>query len=190
MRILHARLRTETRPWHDRLEVGLDLAGRLDSLTEYRRLMEDFLGFYRPVETALAKVPWEDADALCAPRRKTPLLEADLRALGVSDFEIARLPISASVPRPADRAGVFGCLYVMEGATLGGRMVRRFALERLGPAVEPASAFFGSYGAQVGPMWQSFLDRMEQECADEPDTVIRIAIATFKSLEEWLLRKR
>lgn len=190
MRTLHARLRSETRPWHDWLQAGLDLPGRFGSTTEYRGLLAEFFGFYRPLETALASASWEGVGALFAPRRKTPLLQADLRALGLSDPEIARLPLCSWTPRPADRAGVFGCLYVLEGATLGGRVVRRYVLERLGYQAEAATMFFTSYGAQVGPMWQSFLDRMEVECRNDPDVVIRMAIATFESMSNWLFRER
>lgn len=190
MRTLHARLRSETRPWHDRLEAGLDLPGRFGSTTEYRGLLADFFGFYRPLEATLASASWEGVDALFASRRKVPLLQADLRALGLSDPEIARLPLCSWTPRPADRAGVFGCLYVLEGATLGGRVVRRHVLERLGDQAESAIMFFTSYGVQVGPMWQSFLDRMEVECRNDADAVVRMAIATFENMGSWLFREQ
>jgi heme oxygenase len=65
-------------------------------------------------------------------------------------------------------AHALGLLYVLEGATLGGQLLRR----RLGPALglteERGLAFFTAYGAEVGPMWRAFADALARFDAATP----------------------
>ena len=51
-RSILARLKDETRPEHDAIEQVLDLMDGTLTLAAYRRRLEQFHGFYRPVEDA------------------------------------------------------------------------------------------------------------------------------------------
>ena len=80
---LLSRLRSETRTEHDAVERTLLLMEDDLTLERYRRRLEQFYGFYQPVEKWLLDdggfiAPWLAVE----PRRKTPLLQADLIALG------------------------------------------------------------------------------------------------------------
>ena len=90
---------------------------------------------------------------------------------------------------PDDLPAGFGCLYVVEGATLGGLAhppAGRRGFLGLGP--DFGAAFYASYGPDVGRLWREFLARLAETCADEPAaaTATEAALATFAALERWL----
>ncbi len=119
---LLAHLRTETRPAHDQLEGTLALLDERLGLDAYRKVIERFYGFWRNWEPRMATL-FQDA-AFLDPRRRMHLLRADLVALGLSAHAVAMLP---TCPAPILRNSVeaLGSLYVMEGSTLGGRVIER-----------------------------------------------------------------
>ncbi len=123
-----ARLREETRPEHDAIEGVLDLMDNNLTLARYRRRLEQFHGCYAPLERRLQEIcDWTDHGVDLSRRRKTPLLESDLRALGVEAVE--SLPVCQDLPKLIDAADGFGCLYVLEGSTLGGQFISRHVRE-------------------------------------------------------------
>ncbi len=121
-------------------------------------------------------------------RRKRDLLERDLRALGLTPAEIAALPVCADLPACADTEAAFGCLYVLEGATLGGRSLLPMVQARLG--VDPAhgAAFLASYGESIPSMWRGFGAALNAWCgtAARRARAAAAAAATFERLGEWL----
>jgi heme oxygenase len=181
------RLRTETRAAHDRLESDLDLLdGRLGP-DRYRLLLERFLGFHRVLEPRLDR--WHDATPLLdwPVRRKTALLLADLADLGVDGSALDAVPDCPEVPDVDGSAAALGVLYVVEGATLGGRLIA----ERLRDGVVPATAlrFFGSYGDEVGRRWhhwRAVTTTWVGADAGRADAVVRSATGTFEVLGRWL----
>ena len=182
---LLSRLRTETRDRHDAIEQTLLLMD--DDLTPeaYRRRLEQFFGFYKPVEERLLDgcgplAPWLNVQA----RRKTPLLEADLTALGQA---AARLPVCTTLPPLVSAAACFGCLYVLEGATLGGVIISRHVGQKLGVSPAAGGAFFYGYGEQTGAMWQQFRAAITDfsRQSDAQDAVVASARATFEALQHW-----
>lgn len=176
-----ARLKAETQAEHDAIERVLDLTSDSLTLAAYREWLARIYGFYRPVEARLHAVPGVDLRA----RRKCPLLQADLRALGV---DAARLrPVCAELPPLATAADRFGCLYVLEGATLGGRVIGRH-IERVLAVTPPAGGrFFHGYGARTGPMWQAFRVALTAfaEAPQTHDRIVAAAVTTFRTLRAW-----
>jgi heme oxygenase len=81
-----------------------------------------------------------------------------------------------------------GCLYVLEGATLGGRTLLPLVQARLGFTANNGAAFLASYDEDVAPMWRSFGVALDTWCdaAERRDRATRAAVATFTSLHEWL----
>lgn len=176
-----ARLKAETRAEHDAIERVLDLTREGLTLAEYRAWLERMYGFYRPLEAELPGVPGLDLGA----RRKTPLLREDLAALGVE--ELARLPECAELPplRTADER--FGCVYVLEGATLGGQVVSRHLRRTLAVTPERGGRFFHGYGPQTGEMWQAFRTATAAfvRTTEAQDRTVAAALATFRALRRW-----
>lgn len=185
-------LRTRTRELHERVERAMDLPSRLVSQTAYVALLARLHAFYLPLEALLQAVSGcAEIGLELAPRWKTPLLRKDLAALGRQ-----RPPESAEVgtggpvlPKIDGLPRALGCLYVLEGATLGGRVIRREVAARLGLAEADGAAFFCGYGERTGAMWSAFCGSLEGWAADhmgDRDAVVDAACETFLRYDAWL----
>ena len=179
-------LKEATWPYHERLEKNMNLLSPGFSRTDYLRLIKAFWGYYGPLEARIAGVAelkaWlPDLDR----RTKLTLLESDLRALGIDAEALARLPICREIPDCTHPAAAFGCLYVLEGATLGGQVIIRHLHNALNLDAHNGAAFFTGYGEATGAMWQTF--RLQLTAAGLDKTMqIRSACETFMTLERWL----
>lgn len=183
--VLH-RLRHETRDQHDAIERTLMLMDEGLSGDQYRQRLEQFHGFYQPVEARMFGHASPLAGALqLAPRRKTPLLVADLATLG--GCAATHLPVCADLPPLGSAAEHFGCMYVLEGASLGGVLISRHIHKAL--RVTPASggSFFYGYGERTGAMWQEFRSAITAFSleSDDHDAIVASARATFETLQRW-----
>lgn len=185
------RLKQETRAEHEAVEQTVDLLSRLGSAGDYRLLLERFLGFYAPMEAQLGALPvWDELAIPIADRMKVPALLCDLDALGMTPGEVAALPRCADLSVIEGAPHALGCLYVLEGATLGGQLIAREAQRALGLTPERGCAFFSSYGKDVGPMWREFRTWLVAAANDEAAeaAIIRGAHETFGSFGRWLTR--
>ena len=182
-------LKVATRTAHGTLEAQVNLARLATSPTAYQALLQRFYGFYLPTELRLATLPWTTVAFDLAARRKTPFLRRDLLQLGDTIATLAQLPICRDRPEPVDLATGCGCLYVLEGATLGGQLISRRLRQTLGLHPTNGAAFFHSYGDQIGPMWTSFGAFVNQHAAAHPqrrEAMIDAACTTFAALHDWL----
>ncbi len=180
-------LRAGTGEAHQRLEDAVAIERCLVSLARYRRLLEVFLGFYRPLERRLTGLIGPDPSE----RLKTPWLEADLRALGLSTDQIDALPDCADLPHVEDSARAWGCLYVLEGATLGGRHISAMMAQSTVPA--EARRFFSGYGEHTGERWRDFTAALERYAAGvdhaRGGNIVQGASETFACLHRWYVRQ-
>ena len=100
-------------------------------------------------------------------QRKLPLLEADLRFFAprvVADLKKAVEATSRVVERIRLRSleqplAQLGCLYVLEGSTLGGVVLRRQYARAFLLAGQEGQAYLNSYGPRVYERWAQFQDR-------------------------------
>ena len=189
-----ARLRTETRDAHKDLERVLDLLGITLTRDLYCRRLGQYHGFYGPLEAALrirCAMRDEHGDdtsshiASLIPRlHKTTLLQQDLRQLLVST---TGLPLCHDLPSLETPAEVLGCFYVLEGATLGGRMIAQHIQATLGITPTTGGSFFEGYAGETGTMWHA-MRHILVTCAVDVDTenvIVANAIATFTCLRHW-----
>lgn len=183
-------LKDQTRHLHEQIEKTVDLEARLGSVDGYVGLLARFHGFYAPIEARLVAIDGYGAIGLDLTQRlKAALLSADLRALGLSQAEVEALPRCARLPSVPGIAEALGCLYVLEGATLGGQIVKRMVASRLGLAPGRGCSFFGSYGEDVGLMWKDFRAILGQYAAQHPGAEKRVVAAaadTFNELNAWV----
>lgn len=68
-------------------------------------------------------------------------------------------------PVPANRAEALGMLYVLEGSTLGGRLILRWLEDR--GIRDPDLAFLDPYGPDTGRLWRGFLAVLSREIGEE-----------------------
>ncbi|OIN44662.1 biliverdin-producing heme oxygenase [Pseudomonas azotoformans] len=181
-------LRTGTALLHVALEKRLPFfSERLDA-DWYQRLLEAYYGFYGPMEAALYECDLIPEGFDQGLRTKTPTLVHDLDALGLNEQAIGALPRCAELPNLDTPAACLGALYVLEGATLGGQLLRREMAQRLDVNADNGGAFLNVYGAETGRRWKDFLDFLGRLPLDAPakQRAVEAARSTFRCFEQWL----
>ncbi|QJW98264.1 biliverdin-producing heme oxygenase [Frigoriglobus tundricola] len=181
-------LKEGTAPQHEAVERRFDLNNRLRDTHTYTALLGRLYGFYQPLEAALGRVTgYEDLGLHLHERRKVAWLVSDLTALGcVPDS----FPTCAHVPEIDSLGPAFGSMYVVEGASLGGRHISKLVAQRLGLTPDRGCSFFASYRDRIGPMWDAFRAALVR-FAGTPSAeqqVVTAAVQTFESLDRWLAR--
>ncbi|WP_296277244.1 biliverdin-producing heme oxygenase [Pseudomonas sp. UBA7530] len=184
-------LRAGTAKMHIGLEKQLPFFSDLLDRNAFQRLMQAYYGFYLPLENALLDSDVIPADFDLVSRLKAPTLCKDLHALGLSAEAIERLPICQRLPAINCRPAFLGVLYVLEGATLGGQILRREMASRLGLNADNGAAFLDIYGAETGRRWRSFITYLGSQSldTDEREAVVMAAQTTFACFERWLERR-
>jgi heme oxygenase len=181
-------LKRETRELHQQLEAELGLLEPELTIHRYGRVLRAFHGFYAPVEARLQRLT-DAAPPLGFPLRvRSRLIEDDLLALGLSRSEIAELPRCADLPRLSCPEDLAGCLYVLEGACLGGQVIARSLRRRFGLAEGSGMSFFIGDADATSTRWLrllAWLDDMVRGGARSED-IVASARATFQTLARWL----
>jgi heme oxygenase len=185
------RLKRETQSSHAELERRVDIMNRVRTPSEYRTLLETFYGLYQPLESEIARSVEQISRWLpdIGNRLRTPSLKVDLRVLGSVCPEA--LPL-ASVPPLRSLSKIFGCLYVLEGSTLGGQIISRQIGSHLDFTPENGCSFFACHGPETGNMWRKFSDAIEAYAVSHPEDrviMIRAATDTFGVFAKWFQEK-
>lgn len=188
--MLLMRLKNDTRTLHDHIERTVHLEAGVPSPGEYRQLLASFYGYYEPVERRLGEFDWDALGFGWNARRKAPLLERDLRDFGESSGTLRNLPRCRELPPLDSIPKALGCLYVLEGATLGGHVIVQ-RLQMSGRGRMLPTAFFSSYGENLVAMWQSFRTYLSNYVAasSDDDVIVEAACETFRTMDCWLSRR-
>jgi heme oxygenase len=177
-------LRAQTTTQHKDLEHALDLLAEPLSRERFLHVLQRFFGFHAVWEAGVLRHP--SLRAFHVARCRTPLLRADLLALGRTADEIDALPTCEPARTlTADAGACLGSLYVMEGSTLGGQVISR-ALAGAPWAPPGGLRSFNPYGAETGARWKefrAFAERTGQMHSRE--AIIDGARRTFELLKEW-----
>ncbi|CAL75166.1 putative Bacteriophytochrome heme oxygenase, BphO-like [Bradyrhizobium sp. ORS 278] len=185
------RLRNETRAAHESIEKNGCLKRLLaDDLTrsEYAGILRRLTAFYVPVEREWLR--WAEqlpaALELEARAGKAALLFADLAALQAPAPDRAAYADFA----PFDAVEqAWGCIYVIEGSTMGGQLIARSLLQTLKVTSGNGASFYSPYGTDVGAKWQAFKKAMSRAVDDQNldlDKMIDGAQRTFSALDRWM----
>lgn len=172
-----AALRAATGRRHAALDRRLRLAHD-PSPRDVRVYLKAMLAFLEPVEAELWGRP---SVAHLEPERrraKARWLRADLARLGSAASDA---PPSVFPSSPLGPAGWLGVAYVLEGATLGGRVLsRRPPLTGL--------RFFEGYGGETARLWRALVAELERVGGDSRRraSVVDGAVRAFAAVTEWL----
>lgn len=177
---LWAQLRGSTRAAHAQAEASLAGLARPDSLATYAALLCVLWGFQAPLERLLGHQELPSAVGWPA-RQRLGALAADLTDLGVTG---ASLPEATGLPTLAAPGAVWGTLYVTEGATLGGRVLRRRIEGRLGPV---PVRFLDGHGDRTQPMWRDLGRVADRYVRSNQETQLaqQSAIQAFAAFSTW-----
>jgi heme oxygenase len=153
----------------------------------YRRVLETFYGFYVPVEIDMTRLAATEPPLGFPLRTRAQMIERDLLVLGLSPAELAALPLCSDRPALSCVEDLAGCLYVLEGACLGGQVLTPLLHRRLGVAKDSGAAFFAGDGEFTLPRWTivaAWLDGLPRAGASAPK-IISAATATFDAFARW-----
>jgi len=185
------RLRAETREQHAETEAIPFSSAILDGVlprASYAAQLAALLPVHRALESAIAgrlhpayELVWTD-DML-----RAPLLEADLDDLGVTEDEV-RIARPEAVAMAAwveglaarDPVAILGVLYVLEGSTLGGAVLRHHLASAFG-LTDAGLRYYSPYGNHPKPHWVEFSQRMNAAVTEDGDAdrVLAAASETF-----------
>jgi heme oxygenase len=189
---LHTRLRCATQAVHLELERHLELLSPSVSLVRYTRIIALLYGFYRPVEAGLERLSALAPAREFLLRTRTELLEHDLRALGWEVQAISELPTCTHLPSLRKPEHFAGCLYVLEGASLGGQLITRHVRKTLQLTDDCGTAFFVGDGAATAARWKCVLQWLEEVSRSSlcMEQIVTSACETFSSLLNWTRAQR
>jgi heme oxygenase len=188
--LLRQQLKGETSELHRRLESAVGLLESELSLDRYRRVLEFFFGFYAPIEAGLARVASVGPPLGLPLRARAALLESDLLSLGLSRREITDLPRCADLPPLWCAGELAGCLYVLEGACLGGQVIAPALRDQLGVAKGSGASFFIGDGDETRERWSLFVGWLDDlvRAGAAPAEIVASARATFLAFARWVER--
>lgn len=190
------RLREDTASLHHQIEqnrFARALVAQSMTITQYSAYLKKFYGFIKPLEQQIANspaLPALTASLGMEERWKLPWLEHDLRQLGLDETQLEALPICTALPDTSTAAGILGCMYVLEGSTLGGQIIvnKLAQTPELSAAATDSSRYFNSYGADTRSKWgafrQALLDAAHSE--QEEEQIVDAAKSTFLLLDDWI----
>ena len=186
-----SRLRVETRAQHEATEAipfSTAILGGILPRASYAAQLAALLPVHRALETAIADRSHPSFGAVWSDdMQRTPLLEADLDDLGTTEEEarMARpeaMELAGWIEDLAarDPVAVLGVLYVLEGSTLGGAVLRRHLASAYG-LTDAGLRYYSPYGIHPKPHWVAFSERMDAAITDpgDADRVVAAASETF-----------
>jgi heme oxygenase (biliverdin-IX-beta and delta-forming) len=182
------KLREETAESHQKLEEN-ELSKKLlasgVTLADYQAYLIRLYGVNAACEQHIFPVIghlFPDLDK----RSKTDLLVNDLRHTGLSDQQIAEIPVPEL--RSDSTGSALGTTYVIEGSTLGGRMIFKHIHSKFGFDEKAGASYFAGYGQETGPMWKSFMATLSQYAVESGESadIIQSAKQTFSLIDRWL----
>lgn len=174
-------LRARTRSEHEALETTVGLDARIADPERRRALVAGFQGLHADAEPVLE--PWLGALAGLdfSGRRRLDRIEEDLKTLGGTTIP------SRERPRVSSLGHALGLFYVLEGSSLGGRVIHRQLSDK--HMNLRGLSFFDPYGDQTGARWRAFteiLDREHLAGRADSDDVVAGALDGFRLARLWL----
>ena len=182
-------LKDVTRESHRALERQMPLLDAALRQDTYRHMVQQLFTYHRPLEAALlSSSGFAELGITYAERAKTARLARDLEALGLSTRDLEHLHDCENLPSLAHPSHIFGCLYVLEGATLGGQIVARHLQASLGLTADCGASYFSGYGVDTGPRWKAFCGLLIAYASrvDDHDAIVAGATATYSTLSTWM----
>jgi len=185
------RLRDATAPVHEAMHSNRSFASLIEgklTIHEYRTLLARLYGFHFALERQLCAVPPSVlGDINVRGRERSAGLKADLSFLGMRPQEIDQLPLCDTRALLESHVELLGCLYVIEGSGLGGKVLARKLDSLLGEKTTEGRQFFSGRPAPDRLSWPELCGLLEGQ-AEHGDIGLMVASAerTFLALANWL----
>ncbi|QDW24887.1 biliverdin-producing heme oxygenase [Pedobacter sp. KBS0701] len=181
-------LRTETAQNHKTLESLMfvnEIMNNSLSTDQYKKLLTINYIIHQKLENTLAN----SLDAAIAEqlgmkeRLKLNALTQDLNYWNISSLTLPGLNFELFVPE-INTAEVLGALYVLEGATLGGNVIKRHILANPNfKNHEDGLNYYGVYGEELSTKWKIFVSVINQHISEaDYERCVNSANLTFNNL--------
>lgn len=181
-------LRAETAENHKTLESLMfvnEIMNNSLSIDQYKKLLTINYIIHQKLENTLANMlDTAIAEQLeMKSRLKLTALEEDLKYWNIDSLTLPGLDFELFVPEK-NTAEVLGALYVLEGATLGGNVIKRHILANPNfKDHEGGLNYYGVYGDELSTKWKIFVSVINQTVAEaDYKRCINSANLTFNNL--------
>ena len=184
--MLTEKIKAATQQYHQETEkILVGKMKNMRSLNDYSDILKLFYGYFGGLEQQIDKHinPTKLTDY--NERRKTAAFANDLEALGNT---APRKATGTELPTIENELQAFGALYVIEGSTLGGKIISKMVQQHLGITDGKGLSFFNGYGDDTGKKWADFqkvLNAVTTTNADQKE-VIAAANETFAKFRDWM----
>ena len=178
-------IKNQTEIEHKEVEdLLVPMLSSIKTKEDYIRILKIFYGFFFHVETQIKQYISSSYLSDINERRKSGWIKNDLQALNYED----QIKISSFLPNITNATEAFGALYVLEGSTLGGRMITKMLLKNKDIDLAKSLSFFNGYNNETGPKWKLFLEAMNSYSRENNATneIIIAAKNTFTNLKKWI----
>ncbi|MFD2581760.1 biliverdin-producing heme oxygenase [Pedobacter vanadiisoli] len=181
-------LRTETAENHKKLESLMfvnEIMNNSLSIEQYKKLLTVNYIIHQKLENTLANML--DADIAAAlemnSRLKLSALEKDLNYWGIDSLTLPGLDFELYLPQK-NTAEILGALYVLEGATLGGKVIKRHILANPNfKDKDDGLNYYGVYGEELSTKWKIFVSVLNERVEESDyEHCINSANQTFNNL--------
>lgn len=181
-------LRTETAQNHKTLESLMfvnEIMNNTLSTDQYKKLLTINYIIHQKLENTLANsLDSTIAEQLGMKERlKLGALEQDLNYWNISTLTLPELSFELFIPEK-NIAEVLGALYVLEGATLGGNVIKRHLLANPNfKDHEDGLNYYGVYGEELSAKWKIFLSVLNEHVTEvDYERCVNSANFTFNNL--------
>jgi heme oxygenase (biliverdin-IX-beta and delta-forming) len=146
-------LKSATADLHGEVESALDLDKMTKSVAAYSRNLRLLYTVFDCAYAELSNVDFQPLEIdLGSIGRRREWLAEDLHALATALPD----PQSLCLELPTSGHGL-GCLYVLEGSALGGKVISKRVKQPLGLGPGTGGAYFHGLGRQTASHWSDFL---------------------------------
>lgn len=180
-------LRTHTSTLHSELEQTpvslalLDAGVSLHNYVAYLQKMRGIIDFYEGTVFPVLENTLTDLSE----REKLAAIDKDLEYMSA---ESDNLPVFNNPVAMNPTIGyAFGCMYVIEGSTLGGKVILKHISKTLGIVPDEGGTYFAGYGEQTGHYWKTFLHNLQEYSANNncDAEIITGAKDTFTAIKHY-----
>ncbi len=181
-------LKQETKTNHQQLEKMLVKQMRLISTKEdYVKLLQLFYSYFGALEEKINQfiIPHHLEEEHQFQRRKTIRIAEDITVSGGVVKDKAK---EEDLPEIMNRLQAFGALYVIEGSTLGGRVIAKMMQRQMDTNDLEGFTFFHGYGDETESRWTNFRELLNEQpdSLEDKEIMIRTADETFEKFKCWI----
>jgi heme oxygenase len=183
--MLAEQLKKDTLHSHQQLEKML--VGRMKAIRskeDYVKLLQLFYTYFGGLETLIDQHIDQDELQDYAERRKAQALANDIEALGGKPMAKAS---DDNLPQIQNALQAYAAMYVIEGSTLGGKIISKMMAQQLALSNGEGLSFFNGYGNDTETKWESFKNTLNKvtKSSEEDKLVIDSANETFDKFKQW-----